>query len=445
MKGIARRRRTARHMDHETRAATQYDDARAALSRWRKRTIALLWVTYAAFYLCRVNLAAAQHDLARERGLTKDRLGLLLSLLKGVYAVGQFVNGLLADRIGPRRLIAVGLTGSAVVNAIFAHLVDFRAMAVAWAANGYLQACGWTSVVRTIANWFPSRLRDAASGLIGTSYILGSGFSWLLAGVLTERYGWRYAFWGPAWVCLAVTLVFLVGVRERPQDAGLPGEGDGGNEPGGAVCPRRLGALASPRLWALAAANLALFFGYHGLLDWTPHYLAEVGGVGAAAAAQKAFLMPLGGAIGCLGVTWLARRRGQPLGAVAVAAPLLMLAALVWVFPDLVERAPGAARPGLALMGFLSAGPAALMACSMPANIASFGDAATAAGFVDATGYLGSAASGWVSGAILTRVARVSGQRAAWRSVWRTWPLGMVAAAVMVLIAARPHAPAAEQ
>jgi sugar phosphate permease len=424
-------------MNDSPEDATQLDAMRATLSRWRRRIIGLLWIAYAGFYLCRVNLAAAQKDLAADRGLSKQQLGSLIALLKVFYASGQFINGMLADRLSPRVLIAVGLAVSAGLNMAFAHLNEFRWMAVAWAANGYFQAFGWTSVVRITANWFPPRLRDAASGVLGTSYILGSGISWLVAGRLTQMYGWRSAFWVPAWICLGLGLGFVLLVKQRPEEVGAAEEA--AQAEGECEAETEAGrGIASPQLWALGCANLCMMFGYHGLLDWMPHYLAEAGKLSAGAAASRAFLMPLGGALGCLALTWVARRRRRRLGAiVAVVIPLLLLAGLTYGFPVLTDRAPAAVPGGLLLLGVLSSPPASMMACAMPADIGGCGAAGAAAGLVDAMGYAGSALSGWASGRIMQRVGEAHGNAAAWRAVWRVWPLGMMAAAALVAIMSR--------
>lgn len=422
-------------MDTPGSQTTQYDEARRALSHWRQRTLALLWLIYASFYLCRVNLASAQRSLCARQGLSKRQLGWILAAMKTLYAAGQLINGALADRFGPRRLIVTGLIGSAALNMLFAHLHQFGGMAITWALNGYFQACGWTPVVRIIANWFPSRLRDAASGIIGTSYILGSGLSWLLAGRLTDAYGWRYAFWVPAWVCMAMVVVVLGAVKSKTDEVGLSGidEDTMASAPGPSEgCPTWRWVLASPRLWMLAAANCALIYGSHGLLDWTPHYLAEVQQSTAGAAAAQAFVMPLGGAVGCLVVTFVARRAPGRLDYRPVVACVLALAFLTWLFPLVAESAAGAVPVALFLLGACSSGPASLMACAMPANIATSRGAGTAAGLVDASAYVGSALSGWSSGRIIDHVAARRGQMAAWRTVWRVWPIGMLLAALLL-------------
>jgi MFS transporter, OPA family, glycerol-3-phosphate transporter len=418
---------------------TQYEAARLALSRWRKRTVALLWITYAGFYLCRVNLPAAQKDLAAAEGFSKRQLGLLLSALKLCYAVGQLLNGFLADRLGPRLILVIGLTASAALNLSFAHASGLRAMALIWAANGYFQACGWTPVVRVIANWFPAGRRDAASGAIGTSYILGSGLSWLLAGHLAERFGWRYAFWVPAWICLAIAVLVWIAVRETPRDVGLQSDegasGDGLPPGENAVCDAT--RLHTWGLWLVAFAMFLFNFGYHGVLDWTPHYLADARQLGAGAASAQAFLLPLGGAVGCTVLTVTTRRRHAQLPAGTVAVLLVALAALVYSFPALVGQGTATVTVALALLGALSSVPGSMLACSMATNVVPHDSAATAAGIVDALGYGGSALSGWGSGRIMDGVSAKRGAEAAWRTVWHVWPLGILGAAVLVAVLGR--------
>lgn len=405
----------------------------------RKYTLALLWITYAAHYLCRVNLAAAQKDLAAERGLGKQQLGVLLSLLKVCYCSGQFINGHLADRLSPRRLIVLGLTVSGLLNLLFAHQERFLWFAVLWAANGYFQAFGWTSVVRITANWFPPRLRETASGILGTSYVLGSGLSWLLSGRVTQAYGWRYAFWCPAWICFTVAGVVLFCLRDRPVNERR--ETQTPDSRGPLSCPPESDTILSGRRLALAAlafAQTCLLFGYHGLLDWTPHYLAEVGRVTAGAAANRAFLLPLGGALGCLGLALITRRYPGKLGLYrTIVAPLLILAVLVVAFPSLPHRAPAAVPGGLLILGAVSSPPASVMACALPADLCGAEAAGRAAGLVDASGYVGSALSGWLSGQVMDRLGASRGSDAAWAFVWRMWAAGILVSACLVALIAR--------
>src|SRR5687768_668425 len=78
-----------------------------------------LWLTYGSFYFCRNNLGVALPGIGAELGLSKTELGTVLMALKLAYGVGQFVNGQLAERFPPRRLLALGLLASAGLNVLF--------------------------------------------------------------------------------------------------------------------------------------------------------------------------------------------------------------------------------------------------------------------------------------------------------------------------------------
>ncbi|UCE50119.1 MAG: MFS transporter [Phycisphaerales bacterium] len=77
--------------------------------RWRYRVCAISWLAYAGLYLCRKNFSIAMPLLNRDLGFTKDNFALVLFLYSLFYALGQFYNGFLSDRFGPRLVVGFGL------------------------------------------------------------------------------------------------------------------------------------------------------------------------------------------------------------------------------------------------------------------------------------------------------------------------------------------------
>jgi OPA family glycerol-3-phosphate transporter-like MFS transporter len=45
--------------------------------RWRNQVFVIFWITYAAFYLCRVNFFIAIPDIIREYGWSKSQMGVI--------------------------------------------------------------------------------------------------------------------------------------------------------------------------------------------------------------------------------------------------------------------------------------------------------------------------------------------------------------------------------
>ena len=74
----------------------------ADLKRWQARIFSSVWITYFAYYLCRYNMPIANSRLSETFSWDKAQFGIILTSLTLMYAVGQFVNGQLADRFGTR-------------------------------------------------------------------------------------------------------------------------------------------------------------------------------------------------------------------------------------------------------------------------------------------------------------------------------------------------------
>ncbi|MFW9875368.1 MAG: MFS transporter, partial [Candidatus Thorarchaeota archaeon] len=94
-------------------------DTKQKFKYWRKRILFSVWITYAAFYLGRVNMSVAIPGILDEFNITKTEIGFVLTSLFTLYAIGQFVNGQLADKFGARKIITTGLLMSAILNAVF--------------------------------------------------------------------------------------------------------------------------------------------------------------------------------------------------------------------------------------------------------------------------------------------------------------------------------------
>ena len=162
-----------------TGASTETD---AMWKQWRKRIFLTVWVTYMIYYIGRVNIGIAKPFMIDELGISPEIFGTIGMAFFFAYAFGQFFNGFLGDKIGARRLMAIGLIVSSVINILvgaFGGIVWL--LGIIWGLNGFFQSMGWGPSVKTIANWYPPKERGKWSGRIGTSYMVGGAAAWLLA------------------------------------------------------------------------------------------------------------------------------------------------------------------------------------------------------------------------------------------------------------------------
>jgi sugar phosphate permease len=264
-------------------------EGQARFDRAQARVMWVLWLTYGAFYFCRSNISAAVPGIGAELDLSKAEIGTILGALKISYGVGQLVNGQLAERIGARRLLALGMLVSAGLNVLFGLATGFYFLLFIWACNGYFQALGWPPTMRVAAAWFPPAMRGRAISVIGTGYQLTGAITFVIAGGAAEWLGWRGALYVPAALLAATAIIMLATLQEAP-------EGEHRSAGGAGPAPVADGhswlstvavTLSNGRLWLLAGALGLLNATRYGFLDWGIAHLMEVQAHGVGASALK--------------------------------------------------------------------------------------------------------------------------------------------------------------
>jgi len=392
------------------------------------RIIATVFATYATYYFCRQNIAAALPAMQHDLGLSKSELGQITMALFLGYAVGQLVFGAMADRHGPRWLLLGGMLGSAGLNVAFAFSRPMVPMMVLWALNGFFQATGFPATTKTIANWFPPAQRGRVSAIRGADYPLGSLLVMILAGWLAEHYGWRWAFIVPAGVLALSAVHTFLRLRGSPEEVGLPSaeeQHSGVAAKSGFNGWRYLIRMTvhNPRIWVLSVAFFGLTLTRYGFGMWAVTYLTDQGASISRAAAITAVLFA-GGIAGNFIAGWLSDVKFGGRRAPIVVPMLVMLAALSAVFPLIPVEATPLLVVYLAAVGACTYAPDVLIVHTMAMDIATRKAAASAAGFINFFGSIGSAVTAGLTGYL----AETYG----WSSVVGLWAGGAALAAVMV-------------
>jgi MFS transporter, ACS family, glucarate transporter len=172
-------------------------------------------------YLDRVNISIAGHAIQQEFGLDNIRLGWVFSAFVAGYALFQAPGGRLADRFGPRNILAMGTVWWAVFTALTALVPSQAANAllillVVRFVLGLGEAVVYPSSNRLVAAWIPSEERGLANGLIFAGVGAGAGITPPLITYILVNYGWRWSFWVSALIGLAAGIVWYLLARNRP-------------------------------------------------------------------------------------------------------------------------------------------------------------------------------------------------------------------------------------
>lgn len=404
-----------------------------AFTSGQRQVLWVLWLTYGSFYFCRNNLGVALPGLQAELGYTKAQLGTVLMALKLAYGFGQFVNGQLAERGSPRRLLALGLLGSAALNLAFGWATALYFLTFIWACNGYVQALGWPPTMRVAANWFPAAQRGRAIGLIGTGYQLCGALTFVVSGWAAQHFGWRGALYVPA-VLVAASAIHMWFLLEDapPKDVVAPpaaGTAEAAG-PGTAFAPAHSFranlaiTLGNPALWLVALALCLLDACRYGFTDWGVTHLKEVHHDSVGLAALKYAVLPFGGMAGAYWSGWATDRFWAGRRAPLICGLLLSLGGLGLAYDRVLHLGLGASVGILFLIGFCIFGAQVLLVGTLPVDLARQGTAAAAAGFVNFMGYMGAAAGDKVTGHIA--------QDHGWPFAVRFWAGCAFAAAVVI-------------
>ena len=136
--------------------------------------------------------------------------------------VGSLVTllpwGLLADRIGERAVLGLGLgTGSvALVGASYAN--TYATLVVALTAAGALGAGVNSASGRAVMAWFGAEERGLALGIRQTSVPLGGAVAAIVLPLLAQHVSLRSAFLALAAGCLGAALAGVVLMRGEPEE-----------------------------------------------------------------------------------------------------------------------------------------------------------------------------------------------------------------------------------
>lgn len=243
--------------------------------------------------------------LRESLGLSLVQAGFLLSLVQLAGMTLGLLVGLMADRLGPRRVMLAGLLLLAAGSALGALAPNVSVLL----ATRVLEGMGFLLAVLPAPALLRQRVHHAPTlsrslGWWGAYMPLGTALALLLGVPLLSAVGWRWA-----WLLLALlSLLAAAGLaRWVVPDARTPSAPPGGT----ALGPRLRRTLRAPGPWLTALA----FFLYAGqwlaVVGFLPTIYHQAGYTGAAVASLSALAAGINMA-GNIGAGWWLARGARP-------------------------------------------------------------------------------------------------------------------------------------
>jgi MFS transporter, ACS family, glucarate transporter len=190
-----------------------------------KRYLLVLWllVLSAVAFLDRTNISIAGVQIAKEFRIDNAHLGWVFSAFLIGYAAFQVPGGVLARRLGPRKVLALSVVWWGVFTGLTALVPPtmqggLLALVLVRFALGAGEATMYPAGNQFVERWFPIEERGKASGIIFGGVGLGSGLTPPLVTAIIVHYGWRASFWFSAVVGVVAGIIWYVGARDTPEE-----------------------------------------------------------------------------------------------------------------------------------------------------------------------------------------------------------------------------------
>ena len=389
------------------------------LALWQGLTIALLFIGYAGYYLCRSDFSVslpliidelAAHGMSPAQA--KVRLGAVTSIAVLAYAIGKFFLAGIADFLGGKRNFLIGMGGSILFTVLFSLGGGLPIFTLAWIGNRLVQSCGWAGMVKITSRWFSYSSYGAAMGVISLSYLFGDAAGRQFMGFLIGHgFGWRGVFQVAAGTLFVIFIANLLLLKESRAQIGLAEPavnplnlfGAEGCDPKPSSLRDLLAPLfTSPAFWIVCGLSLGTTLVRETFNTWTPTYFNQVVGYSKSEAAGMSAVFPFFGGVAVLLTGFWSDRLGRT-GRSAIMFYSLLLCSFALFALGSLRSGGGHAWPTVlvALAGFLVIGPYAYLAGAIALDFGGKHGSATSSGIIDGVGYLGGILAG-------DTVARVS-------------------------------------
>ena len=398
--------------------------------------IAACWMAYSFSYIGRLNFSASMADMTSSGVLLKSQAGAVTTGFFICYGCGQFLSGMLGDRINPRYLVFAGLVCSSLINFGIAMGPPLWFMIVLWSLNGFAQSLLWAPICKIVSDRVSSNRRQKACTALATTMAGGTHMAYILSAVLINAFGWKAAFISGSSATLLAAVVWITVTTKIEHEAdknGIVEEIEVKHEEEGEEVPHE---EIPTGLWQLLCVSgltiLALVGGVQGVLKdcmstWVPTFIEDMFNMGSVISILTGAFLPIFGFFGPIFTNKLMMKTRDELSSLfilfLISSGCLAMLALFGRFSIAISIV------ALALTYACSLGQNMILIGTLPMYFSKLGKVSTITGTMNALCYVTTAAVSWIVGVLVDRTG--------WTIVMAGWFVLSALAAVGTLFAKR--------
>lgn len=258
--------------------------------------------------------------LRAELGLDLVLAGWVVSIFGFTGMAFGIIAGSLADRVGHRRLLLIGLGVLAAGSAVG----GFTSSGAILLASRFFEGLGLLSVgvsaPAMIAAAAPGRNRRLALGIWGSFMPAGMAAMMLISPLFLSTVGWRGLWFAAA----ILSVVWIVVMRRGTPAAPAHDQAEASHS----LVHNVVSTVSRPGPWLMSICFALYTIQWVSLMVWLPTFLIEQRGTGTGAAAAMTALVVAVNVAGNVGAGWMLRHNAPRWLLLAVAGATMGLAGL---------------------------------------------------------------------------------------------------------------------
>jgi len=291
--------------------------AAAAPTKVRWKIFLMMLFLISVNYIDRASLSVAMPLIAKEFDIGPAVQGLLLSSFFWTYAFMQIPGGMLADRFGPRVVIAGSTLGWGFFQAIAAVCTGWVGLFATRLGLGAAEAPIYPAGGKLNGIWMTQNERGRGATLLDGGAPLGAALGALIiAGLISEFNSWRTSFVVAGVGTMVCGFFAWWYIRNHPRQHPAVNEAEAAYieaaqaadlaaEPAN-VSGNVLHFFKYRSVWGMFFGWMCFNSLFYGLLTWMPTYLSKVHGLDIKQMGGAVFIMFFSGFIGEMVGGWIA-------------------------------------------------------------------------------------------------------------------------------------------
>ena len=231
--------------------------------------VVLLGAALLINYVDRGTISTAAPLIKSEFGLDAFQMGLLLSAFFTTYVLSQPLMGILVDRLGAARVLAVGFTVWSLGTFLTGLSTGITQLVALRLVMGAGESVCYPSGFALISQRVEHRHRARATALMQLGSVIGPAIGTKVGGAIMIHYGWRTMFMALGLASLLWLIPWAGQLRITPPAGGAAA----------AAGPRWIDVVRQRALWGTVLGNFCSNYAFYFVFTWVPLYLVEARGL----------------------------------------------------------------------------------------------------------------------------------------------------------------------